>query len=219
MTTAEILNPTEVARLAVDLAAEKLATDIVMMDLRALTVFADYFVVMTADSVRQIEALEEDMTNAMKDAGIPRHHREGTPASGWVLLDFADVIIHQSSGRKSANFSGWNGCGAAPRRWSGFYNPLVGAAGVLQRAVRAEEQANLALRRFQAVGAVTMLRPMSTPKSPRIVPGDASPGLVAPIVCRASATASLASQIIATMGPEVMKDTRDGKKGRLTCSA
>ncbi len=94
MTTAETLNPTEVARLAVDVAAEKLATDIVMMDLRQLAVFADYFVVMTADSVRQIEALEEDLTNAMKEAGIPRHHREGTPASGWVLLDFADVLIH-----------------------------------------------------------------------------------------------------------------------------
>jgi len=94
MTTADTLNPTEVARLAVDVAAEKLATDIVMMDLRQLGVFADYFVVMTADSVRQIEALEEDLTNAMKEAGIPRHHREGTPASGWVLLDFADVLIH-----------------------------------------------------------------------------------------------------------------------------
>lgn len=94
MTTAETLNPTEVARLAVDVAAEKLATDIVMMDLRQLGVFADYFVVMTADSVRQIEALEEDLTNAMKEAGVARHHREGTPASGWVLLDFADVLIH-----------------------------------------------------------------------------------------------------------------------------
>lgn len=94
MTIIDTLNPTEVARLAVDLAAEKLATDIVMMDLRELNVFADYFVVMTADSVRQIEALEEDLTNAMKEAGVARHHREGTPASGWVLLDFADVILH-----------------------------------------------------------------------------------------------------------------------------
>ncbi len=94
MTSTETLSPTEIARLAVDLAAEKLATDIVMMDLRQLTAFADYFVVMTADSVRQIEALEEDMTAAMKAAAIPRHHREGTPVSGWVLLDFAGVIIH-----------------------------------------------------------------------------------------------------------------------------
>ena len=94
MTTANTLNPTEVARLAVDVAAEKLATDIVMLDLRDLAPFADYFVVMTADSARQIEALEEDLSNAMKQAGVPRHHREGSPASSWVLLDFADVLIH-----------------------------------------------------------------------------------------------------------------------------
>ena len=91
---AAALTPTEVAHLVVDTAADKLAADIVMLDLRGLTAFADYFVVMTAESVRQIEALEEDLSNAMKDAGVSRHHREGTPASGWVLLDFADVVIH-----------------------------------------------------------------------------------------------------------------------------
>ncbi len=105
MTTTSTLSPTETARLAVDIAAEKLATDILMIDLRQLTVFADYFVVMTADSVRQIEALEEDMTNAMKEAGVARHHREGTPASGWVLLDFADVVIH-IFGPEERNFFG-----------------------------------------------------------------------------------------------------------------
>ncbi|MCE2501664.1 MAG: ribosome silencing factor [Dehalococcoidia bacterium] len=93
-TTPDTLTPADVARLAVDLAADKLASDIVMLDLRELTVFADYFVVMTADSVRQIEALEEDLSDAMEEAGVARHHREGTPASGWVLLDFADVIVH-----------------------------------------------------------------------------------------------------------------------------
>jgi ribosome-associated protein len=94
MTDLRTYTPSSVARLAVDVAAEKLATDIVMLDLRELNVFADYFVVMTADSVRQIEALEEDLSRAMKDAEVPIHHREGTPASGWVLLDFADVLIH-----------------------------------------------------------------------------------------------------------------------------
>ena len=94
MTTTSVLTPTDAARLAVDVAADKLASDIVMLDLRALTVFADYFVVMTADSVRQIEALVEDLSNVMREAGVARHHREGTAASGWVLLDFADVVIH-----------------------------------------------------------------------------------------------------------------------------
>ena len=78
----------------VDLASEKLASDIVMLDLRQVAPFADYFIIMSADSGRQIEALEEDISKALKDLKISRFHREGTPNSGWVLLDFSDVVIH-----------------------------------------------------------------------------------------------------------------------------
>jgi ribosome-associated protein len=78
----------------VEVAAEKLAADIVMLDLRHVASFADYFVIMSAESSRQIEALEEDITAALKSAGVTRFHREGTPASGWVLLDFSDVVVH-----------------------------------------------------------------------------------------------------------------------------
>ncbi len=78
----------------VDLASEKLAEDIVMLDLRRVAPFADYFIIMSAESARQIEALEEDITKALKDADVSRFHREGTPHSGWVLLDFSDVVIH-----------------------------------------------------------------------------------------------------------------------------
>ena len=88
------LEPLEVAQFVVDVASDKLAEDIVLLDLRGLAPFADYFVIMSAESSRQIEALEQDLTQALKDAGVPRHRREGTPASGWVLLDFSDVIIH-----------------------------------------------------------------------------------------------------------------------------
>lgn len=88
------LNSADAAQLAVAVASEKLAEDIVMLDLRSLAPFADYFVIMSASSARQIEALEEDISQAMKDAGVSRFHREGTPASGWILLDFSDVIVH-----------------------------------------------------------------------------------------------------------------------------
>ena len=71
-----------------------MAEDIVLLDLRNLAPFADFFVIMSAESSRQIEALEDDLTQALKEAGVPRHRREGTPASGWVLLDFSDVIVH-----------------------------------------------------------------------------------------------------------------------------
>ena len=89
-----LLEPLEVAQFIVDVASDKLADDIVLLDLRGLASFADYFVIMSAESSRQIEALEEDLTQTLKESGVPRHRREGTPASGWVLLDFSDVIAH-----------------------------------------------------------------------------------------------------------------------------
>jgi ribosome-associated protein len=88
------LDSTEVGQLIVEFASDKLAEDIVMLDLRRVASFADYFVIMSADSSRQIEALEEDLTKALKESNVPRHRREGTAASGWVLVDFSDVIVH-----------------------------------------------------------------------------------------------------------------------------
>jgi ribosome-associated protein len=80
--------------LIVEVASEKLAEDIVMLDLRGLASFADYFIIMTAESSRQIEALDEDLTEALKQEEVRRFHREGTAGSGWILLDFSDVIVH-----------------------------------------------------------------------------------------------------------------------------
>ncbi len=88
------LDSTELGRLVVDVASDKLALDIVMLDLREVAPFADYFVIMSAESSRQIEGLEEDITQALKGAQVKRFGREGTHASGWVLLDFSDVIVH-----------------------------------------------------------------------------------------------------------------------------
>jgi len=88
------LEPSEVARLIVEVASEKLAADIVMLDLRGLASFTDYFVVMSADSSRLIQALEEDIATTMKHSNLSIHRREGTAASGWVLMDCSDVIVH-----------------------------------------------------------------------------------------------------------------------------
>ena len=82
------------AQFIVDVSADKLAEDILLLDLRGLAPFTDFFVIMSAESSRQIEALEQDLTQTLKEAGVPRHRREGTSASGWVLLDFSNVIIH-----------------------------------------------------------------------------------------------------------------------------
>ena len=88
------LQPVKYARLAVDLAAEKQASDVVMLDIREVSAFADYFVILSADSARQLSALAEDVEMALEARGAVRHHREGSAQGGWVLLDFGDVIIH-----------------------------------------------------------------------------------------------------------------------------
>ena len=89
-----ILDPGELARVAVDVASEKQAQDIVLLDIRRLAGFADYFLIMSAESGRQLDALQEDIVKTLKDAAIRLHHSEGTARSGWILLDYSDVIIH-----------------------------------------------------------------------------------------------------------------------------
>ena len=89
-----LLGAAEGARLAVDVASEKQATDIVMLDMRGPLAFTDYFVILNGESRRQMEALLQDIDQALDEAGMTLHHREGTADSGWVLLDFSDVIVH-----------------------------------------------------------------------------------------------------------------------------
>ena len=94
MTQQTTLLPLEYARHAADVASDKLASDIVMLDIGEVSDFADYFVIITVESTRQMRALVEDLEHALEEKGGVRHHREGTPESGWMLLDFGDVVIH-----------------------------------------------------------------------------------------------------------------------------
>ena len=82
------------ARYAVDVASDKLASDILMLDISKVSDFADYFVIMSVESARQMRALAQDLERALEDAGCPRHHREGSPESGWMLIDCGDLVIH-----------------------------------------------------------------------------------------------------------------------------
>ena len=84
----------ETAHHVVGAASDKQAADIVMLDLRGVADFADFFVIMTAESPRQIDALAVDIESALEQEGVRLHHREGATKSGWVLLDFSDVIVH-----------------------------------------------------------------------------------------------------------------------------
>ena len=87
-------DPRALAEAAFDLADEGQASNIVLMDVREACDFADYFVIMTAESARQLRALMEDVQDGMKKRGAALHHVEGTHQSGWALMDYGDVLIH-----------------------------------------------------------------------------------------------------------------------------
>lgn len=89
------LEAQDLARQIVDLASEKQASDIVMLDLRKVSLLADYFVVCSGNSERQINALLDDMVERVRDTEHRRPlRREGTASSGWVVLDYGDVVVH-----------------------------------------------------------------------------------------------------------------------------
>jgi ribosome-associated protein len=79
----------------VDLASDKQASDIVLLDIRGVSLIADYFVICTAGSERQTAAILKDLgEQVLQGFGRKPLHTEGAADSGWVLLDYGDVIVH-----------------------------------------------------------------------------------------------------------------------------
>ncbi len=89
------LNPTDLAHKIVELAEDKQALDITLLDLREISVLADYFVICTAESSRQTVAILDSVAIELKKEGLlPLHPVEGDPGAGWSLIDYADVVLH-----------------------------------------------------------------------------------------------------------------------------
>lgn len=86
--------PLDLARRIVELAEDKKAADIVLLDLGELTTLADAFVICSGGSERQLGAIADGILENLRDEGIKPIGREGTPESHWVLVDFGSVIVH-----------------------------------------------------------------------------------------------------------------------------
>lgn len=84
----------DLARRIVELAEDRKAADIVLLDLSALTTVADHFVICSGGSERQLDAIADGIIRGLRDEGVRPYGREGTAASHWVLVDFGNVIVH-----------------------------------------------------------------------------------------------------------------------------
>ncbi len=89
-----VLEALDIARQAVEIASDKQASDILLLDVRKVCSFADFFVICSGESERQIKTIYGEVEHVLKKAGILPLHHEGTIDSGWLLIDFGNVIVH-----------------------------------------------------------------------------------------------------------------------------
>lgn len=65
-----------------------------VLDVRELTIIADYFVIASGTSRTQVKAIADAVLNELKEQGILPRHREGSVGGGWIILDYADTVVH-----------------------------------------------------------------------------------------------------------------------------
>jgi ribosome-associated protein len=103
------------------LADERKADDIVVLDVGDLAFFTGYFVIATGRNERQIDAIAAGIRSQMKKLGRPIVGVEGDAASGWILIDLAEAIVHLFSPDARAMYDLELLWGQAPRiDWRGM---------------------------------------------------------------------------------------------------
>ncbi|KAA3647136.1 MAG: ribosome silencing factor [Chloroflexi bacterium] len=84
----------DLARSVVEALEDRKAENIVLLDIRDVAIFADYFVICSGTSNRMLRALTDAARDKAKEAQDKRILVEGEPQDGWLLADFGDVVLH-----------------------------------------------------------------------------------------------------------------------------
>jgi ribosome-associated protein len=75
-------------------ALDKKAVDLVVLDVHAVSSVADYFLICSGRSTTHLDTIADAIRSALKAEGVQPLHAEGAAASGWILLDYGDVLMH-----------------------------------------------------------------------------------------------------------------------------
>lgn len=84
----------EYALLAAKTLSDKKAEDITVIDIQGKATFADYFVICSGSSERQVNSLTDEVEDRFAEAGFYVKSIEGKQGSGWILMDFGDIIVN-----------------------------------------------------------------------------------------------------------------------------
>lgn len=107
------MNNKEVAEKAAKVLSNKKALDIVVIDISEKSSFADYLVIASGGSERQVGALSQEVEDQFAKEGIIIKGIEGKPNSGWILMDFGDVIVNIFSAEQRDRYNiekVWSDC-------------------------------------------------------------------------------------------------------------
>ena len=118
-----------VARAVAEAAADKLASDIVIIDVSDRLVITDCFVLASAPSDRQVRAVVDAVEERLRDQGVKPVRREGERDGRWVLLDLVDVVVHVQHTEERAYYALerlWKDCPQIPLPESVAHRPAAG---------------------------------------------------------------------------------------------
>lgn len=107
----------ETALLAAQAAADKLATDVSIVDVSDRLAITDAFVLASAPNERQVQSIVDAVEERLRAHGIKPVRREGVAESRWVLLDFIDVVVHVQHAEERAYYALerlWKDCPTIP---------------------------------------------------------------------------------------------------------
>ena len=99
------MTPKEQTELIVKALEERKGTDIKVYDVRGKSSLTDFFVVATGTAAPHLKALIAETQAAMKDAAIQSHRTSGDPESGWIVVDYIDVVVHVFSPEARAYYA------------------------------------------------------------------------------------------------------------------
>ena len=88
------IQPEELMALVVDAAEDKKAMNLVTLNLRGISLIADYFVICHGNSETQVQAIATEIRKKAEEKGVRPRGMEGMDTARWVLLDLGDVVVH-----------------------------------------------------------------------------------------------------------------------------
>ena len=84
----------EAAKIACTALEEKKGKDVKVIDIRTISVIADYFILADGENQNQLQAMQDAVDEALTKAGIHAKQIEGNRNSTWILMDYGDIIVH-----------------------------------------------------------------------------------------------------------------------------